>query len=92
MLVARAELQWGRARRGELGPASQPGSMQAGIWVTHAALRVCDDGFTLAGASALYEASPIQRRLRDMNAATQHAVVQKQNYQGLGGLLVAPPT
>ena len=49
------------------------------------------DGFTLAGASALYDASPIQRRLRDMNAATQHAVVQKQNYQGLGAALLAPP-
>ena len=90
LLSARAELQWGRAGRGELGPAAQPDSMQAGIWVTHAALRVCDAGFTLAGASALYEASPIQRRMRDMNAATQHAVVQKQNYQGLGGMLVAP--
>ena len=90
LLSARAELQWGRAGRGELGPAAQPDSMQAGIWVTHAALRVCEAGFTLAGASALYEASPIQRRMRDMNAATQHAVVQKQNYQGLGGMLVAP--
>ncbi len=65
--------------------------MLAGVWVTHAAVRVCDAGFTLAGASALYEASPIQRRMRDMNAAAQHAVVQKQNYQGLGGALLAPP-
>jgi alkylation response protein AidB-like acyl-CoA dehydrogenase len=92
LLYARAELQWGRAQRGELGPASQPDSLLAGVWVTHAALRVCDQGFTLAGASALYDASPIQRRMRDMNAAAQHAVVQKQNYQGIGGLLLAPPT
>ena len=91
LLYAKAGLQWGRAQRGELGPASQPDSMQAGIWVTQAALRVCDAGFTLAGASALYEASPIQRRMRDMNAGAQHAVVQKQNYQGLGGALLAPP-
>ena len=91
LLHAKAGLQWGRARRGELGPASQPDSMQAGIWVTQAALRVCDAGFTLAGASALYDASPIQRRMRDMNAGAQHAVVQKQNYQGLGALLTAPP-
>ena len=91
LLRDRAGLLWGRAQRGELGPASLPDSMLAGIWVTHAALRVCDAGFTLAGASALYEASPIQRRMRDMNAAAQHAVVQKQNYQGIGGALLAPP-
>ena len=88
LLWSRAGLQWGRAQRGELGPASQADSLLAGVWVTHAALKVCDAGFTLAGASALYEASPIQRRLRDMNAGGQHAVVQKQNYQGVGaGLL-----
>jgi alkylation response protein AidB-like acyl-CoA dehydrogenase len=91
LLYAKAQLQWGRAQRGELGPASQPDSLVAGIWVTHAALRICDQGFTLAGAAALYDASPIQRRLRDMNAAAQHAVVQKQNYQAIGGLLLAPP-
>ena len=90
LLYAKAELQWGRAVKGELGPAAQPDSMLAGVWVTQAALRVCDQGFTLAGASALYDASPIQRRMCDMNAAAQHAVVQKQNYQGLGGLLLAP--
>lgn len=90
LLFAKADVQWRRAQSGELGPASQPDSMLAGVWVTQAALRVCDAGFTLAGASALYDASPIQRRLRDMNAGAQHAVVQKQNYQALGGLLLAP--
>jgi alkylation response protein AidB-like acyl-CoA dehydrogenase len=89
LLGAQAELQWGRARTGELGPAFQPDSMTAGLWVTHAALHVCESGFTLAGASALYDASPIQRRMRDMNAAAQHALVQKQNYQGLGAGLMA---
>ncbi len=90
LLFAKADVQWRRAQSGELGPASQPDSMLAGVWVTQAALRVCDAGFTLAGASALYDASPIQRRLRDMNAGAQHAVVQKQDYQALGGLLLAP--
>ncbi len=91
LLESRAQLQWGRAQRGELSnPAVQPDSGLAGVWVTHAALSVADAGFTLAGASALYDVSPLQRRLRDMNAAAQHAVVQKQNYQGLGARLVAP--
>ena len=92
LLEARAVLQWRRAQAGELGsPAVQPDSAQAGLWVTHAALKVADAGFVLAGAAALYDASPLQRRLRDMNAATQHAVVQKQNYQGLGAGLLSPP-
>ncbi|HEY5412399.1 MAG TPA: acyl-CoA dehydrogenase family protein [Caulobacteraceae bacterium] len=91
LLEVRAQLQWGRAQQGELSPAAMPDSLQAGVFVTHAALHVASAGFTLAGASALYEASPIQRRMRDMHAGAQHAVVQKQNYQGLGAALVAPP-
>ena len=90
LLEVRAQLQWGRAQRGELGPAAMPDSLQTGVWVTHAALHVASAGFTLAGASALYDSSPIQRRMRDMHAAAQHAVVQTQNYQGLGAALVSP--
>ena len=38
-----------------------------------------DAAYSLAGGSAIYETSPLQRRFRDVHAATQH-------------MLVAPPT
>jgi len=42
------------------------------------------------GGSALYETSPLQRRLRDLHAAGQHAAVQQRHYVGAGKLLLSP--
>ncbi|HEU4423517.1 MAG TPA: acyl-CoA dehydrogenase family protein [Pilimelia sp.] len=56
--------------------------------VTGMASQVVDAAYTLGGGSALYDTSPLQRRLRDMRAATQHFVAGRQSYQALGALLV----
>ena len=37
---------------------------QTGIWVATTCVRVVDACFTLAGGSAVYESSPLQRRMR----------------------------
>jgi alkylation response protein AidB-like acyl-CoA dehydrogenase len=80
-----AERQWARAMAGRLGePAAFAESLQAGVWVTETCLKIAQSCFTLGGGTALYESSPLQRRLRDMNGGAQHALVQRQNYQGLG--------
>src|SRR5262249_35225062 len=42
---------------------------QAGVWVATACVRVGDACFALAGGSAVYESSPLQRRLRDLHTA-----------------------
>ena len=44
--------------------------------------------FRLGGGSALYEASPLQRRMRDLHAAAQHAAVHQRNYGNAGKLLL----
>lgn len=62
---------------------------QTGIWVASACVRVADTCFTLAGGSAVYETSPLQRRMRDLHAAAQHATVQQRHYVAAGEAALA---
>jgi alkylation response protein AidB-like acyl-CoA dehydrogenase len=57
---------------------------QAGIWVATTCVRVADACFALAGGSAVYDSSPLQRRLRDLHTAAQHAAVQQRHYATAG--------
>lgn len=59
-------------------------STQAGIWVATTCVRVADACFTLAGGSAVYDRSPLQRRMRDLHTAAQHAVAQQRHYGSAG--------
>jgi alkylation response protein AidB-like acyl-CoA dehydrogenase len=62
--------------------------MQAAVWIASACIRVADACFALAGSSAVYETSPLQRRLRDLHVAGQHAIAQQRQYVGAGKLLL----
>jgi alkylation response protein AidB-like acyl-CoA dehydrogenase len=85
LLDERTQLQWSRAQDSSIfRPETMAISMQAGCWVTDAGIKVCEGAYRLGGGTALYDSSPLQRRMRDLLAAGQHAVVQQQNYQGLG--------
>ena len=85
LLKTTADAHWTRALDGRLGEPEVIGqSLQTGIWITTACVGVTSDCYTVGGGAALYDGSPLQRRMRDMHAAAQHAVVQRQNYQGLG--------
>src|SRR5262249_40432688 len=53
---------------------------QSGIWVASTCVRVVDACFALAGGDAVYDSSPVQRRLRDIHVATQHAAVHQRQY------------
>jgi alkylation response protein AidB-like acyl-CoA dehydrogenase len=52
-------------------------------------VRIADACFTLAGGSAVYESSPLQRRLRDLHVAAQHAAVQQRHYVTAGKAALA---
>ena len=86
-----AESHWRRALAGTL---KEDGSLeeatQAGAWVTTMCVRVVDACFALAGASAVYDTSPLQRRLRDMHVAAQHATIHQRHYVAAGQLLLRP--
>jgi alkylation response protein AidB-like acyl-CoA dehydrogenase len=61
---------------------------QTAIWVTATCVRVVDACFAAGGGSALYESSPLQRRMRDLHAAAQHVAVQQRHYVNSGKLLL----
>ena len=58
---------------------------------TEVALDVVTRAFRYAGGSALYDASVLQRCLRDLNAGAQHFMVSDSAYEGLGQLLLGLP-
>jgi alkylation response protein AidB-like acyl-CoA dehydrogenase len=66
-------------------------SSQAAVWTTTTCVRVADVCFALAGGSAVYENSPVQRRLRDVHVAGQHARLQQRHYVAAGQQLLARP-
>jgi alkylation response protein AidB-like acyl-CoA dehydrogenase len=88
-----AASHWRRALAGALrDEALLAEAAQAGVWIATTCLRVVDACFALAGGSAVYETSPMQRRLRDMHTAAQHAVVHQRHNTGAGRLLLNPST
>jgi alkylation response protein AidB-like acyl-CoA dehydrogenase len=54
--------------------------LQAAIWITAACVRVAEGCFELAGSRAVYESSSLQRRVRDLRVAAQHAAVHPRHY------------
>jgi alkylation response protein AidB-like acyl-CoA dehydrogenase len=81
---------WSHARAGILrdGALMAEGT-QAGVWITNACLRVAEMCFALGGGSAVYEDSMLQRRLRDLHVAAQHASVQQRHYVDAGKLFIS---
>jgi alkylation response protein AidB-like acyl-CoA dehydrogenase len=61
---------------------------QTAVWVTATCIRVVDACFAAGGGSALYESSPLQRRMRDLHTAAQHVGVQSRHYANSGEILL----
>ena len=62
---------------------------------THAArssAAVVDSCYALGGGSSIYATSPLQRRFRDVHAATQHMLVAPATLELTGRLLLGLPT
>ena len=88
-LEAQAASLWRHALAGTLkDEALFTQSTQTATWLVTTCVRVADACFTLGGGSALYETSPLQRRLRDLHAAAQHAVAHQRHYVDAGKLLL----
>lgn len=84
-LEFQAASHWRHAEAGTLkGEAVLIEGVHAGTWIVSTCVRVADACFTLGGGSAVYESSPLQRRMRDLHAAKQHARIHERHYAAAG--------
>jgi indole-3-acetate monooxygenase len=85
LLKVQAESHWRHALAGTLrDEALLTQGTQTATWLATICAHVADTCFALGGGSALYESSPLQRRMRDVHAAAQHAIAQQRNYASAG--------
>ncbi|WP_441237016.1 acyl-CoA dehydrogenase family protein [Bradyrhizobium sp. 930_D9_N1_4] len=59
---------------------------RSATWLATTCVGIADACFALAGSSAVYDSSPLQRRLRDLHVAAQHAHAQQRQYVDVGKL------
>jgi alkylation response protein AidB-like acyl-CoA dehydrogenase len=79
---------WDMAVAGEPFDDVQRARMRAAaVWVTQRAAVVEDAAYQAGGGSSLYDDCPLQRRLRDVHAITQHFVVKPGTLAAAGALL-----
>ena len=80
---------WRHALAGTLKtPALQAEATQGAIWLASICTRATDACFALGGGASVYDNSSLQRRLRDLHVAGQHAAVHQRHYVDAGKLLL----
>lgn len=83
-----AEEAWEAASDGDEPPLADRARARAGaVWATERAAEVVGRAYRAGGGSAIYEASPLQRRLRDIHAITQHFLVRRDTLVTAGAIL-----
>jgi hypothetical protein len=88
-LQVQAASHWCHALAGTLkDEALRTQGTQTAIWLAATCVRATDACFALGGSSALFDASPLQRRLRDLHVAVQHNAAQQRHYVSAGKLLL----
>ncbi len=79
---------WNAALAGdELSMDQRARVRAAGVWCAARAAAVVDTAYRLGGGSSLYADSPLQRRLRDIHALTQHFLVRRDTLVTAGAIL-----
>jgi len=88
LLYADAATLWETAIAGApFSPDDRARSRATATWVTRTAASVVDMAYTAGGGSSLYSSSPLQRRLRDIHALTQHFGVKLDTFTMAGAVL-----
>ena len=80
---------WQRVRSGALVTAEQRAALRlATTHATAASAKAVDLMYTAAGGTSVFASSPLQRRLRDVHAITQHFFVAPPTYETIGQVVL----
>jgi alkylation response protein AidB-like acyl-CoA dehydrogenase len=89
LLFAAVAEAWDAANSGgEIPIELRAGLRLASTNAVEAAAAAVDAAYTLGGGSVIYETSPLQRRFRDVHAATQHMLVAPATWELSGRSLL----
>lgn len=93
LLRAEAERLWQLAVSGAATAASLMTPLTTRVlatvsWVAQTCTAIVDTCYTVGGGTALYETSPLQRRLRDIHTLTQHASLAEGTLTRAGAVLL----
>ena len=88
LLYAQAETAWAAATNHSQQTLLERATLRATpAAVMGAATRIVDTAYTLAGGTSVYQRCPLQRRLRDIHAATQHVYAGRHSFAVVGALV-----
>lgn len=80
---------WHQVRSGTLATAERRASLRlAATHATAASARAVDLMYTAAGGTSVFASSPLQQRLRDVHAITQHFFVAPPTYETIGKVVL----
>ena len=82
------EESWQAAAAGRLGLEQPAPDRLASTYAIHQAREVADAVFHAAGASAIYASNPLERRMRDILAVSQHLQARQQHFATVGQFLL----
>jgi indole-3-acetate monooxygenase len=88
LLYESAESVWATVVGGALLSLEDRARIRAaGVWATNRATEVVTSAYRAGGGSSIYASSPLQRRLRDVNALAQHFLVRNDTLTTAGAIL-----
>jgi alkylation response protein AidB-like acyl-CoA dehydrogenase len=83
---------WEEAQEtGRISPEHHPQLRLAATWAIHQARDVVATVYHAAGASAIFENNPLERRMRDIHAGTQQGQGRPIHFETVGQMLMGLP-
>jgi alkylation response protein AidB-like acyl-CoA dehydrogenase len=83
---------WDEAQKaGRISEAHHPQLRLAATWAIHQARDVVATVYHAAGATAIFESNPLERRMRDIHAGTQQGQGRPIHFETVGQMLMGLP-
>lgn len=86
-----AEMWEDAQRTGKISAEHHPQLRLASTWAIHQARDVVATVYHAAGASAIFESNPLERRMRDIHAGTQQGQGRPIHFETVGQMLMGLP-